>query len=80
MKAIKKYTGGIHGLVQAAVREDGVLFKRYQDKTPYGYRWGAWKREGVLDVANLPSELSSGFSTLRPVTVCRDFGCRLPKN
>ena len=27
-KAIKTYTGGIHGLVQAAVREDGALFQR----------------------------------------------------
>jgi len=73
-KAIKAYAGGIHGLVHAAVRSDGALFKRYQDKTPYGYRWGAWKLSGSVDVNNLPATISSGFSTLYPT----DRNFRLP--
>lgn len=73
-KAIKTYAGGIHGLVEAAVRPDGALFKRYQDKTPWGYRWGAWKLSGSVDVNNLPATLPSGFSTLFP----KAFNVRLP--
>ena len=73
-KAIKTYAGGIHGLIEAAVRADGALFQRFQDKSPWGYRWGAWKRYGSVDPANLPTELSAGFATLRP----REKSVRLP--
>lgn len=73
-KAIKAYAGGIHGLVHAAVREDGALFKRYQDKTPWGYRWGKWQHAGSVDVKDLPATISSGFSTLFPT----DRNFRLP--
>lgn len=77
-KAIKTYTGGIHGLIQAAVREDGALFQRYQNKTPWGYRWTAWMLQGQLDPANLPECIESGFSTLRPPSIYQAFNARLP--
>lgn len=77
-KAIKTYAGGINGLVQAAVRADGAMFKRYQDKSPWGYKWGSWKLAGQVDPNNLPAEISSGFSTLRPTNVYSSFNPRLP--
>lgn len=77
-KAIKTYTGGINGLVQAAVRTDGALFKRYQEKSPWGYKWTAWKLSGQVDPSNPPSEISSGFSTLRPPSIYQEFTPRLP--
>lgn len=79
-KAIKVYAGGIHGLVHAAVREDGQVFRRYQEKSRYGYRWGAWRAAEKVDPADLPATLSSGFSTLFPVDGCiyRKFAARLP--
>lgn len=46
-KAIALYKGGIHSLKETAVRTDGVVFSRYQSRTPYGYRWGAWSQNGT---------------------------------
>ena len=77
-KAIKKYTGGIHGLIQAAVREDGALFMRFQNKTRWGYRWTAWKFVRQLDTANLPESIEAGFSTLYWPSIYTDFNPRLP--
>lgn len=77
-KAIKTYTGGIHSLIQAAVREDGALFQRSQDRTPWGYRWSAWRFVRQLNVESLPTEISAGFSTLRPPSVYTAFKARLP--
>lgn len=35
---------GVHGRKQAAQRAgDSAWFIRYQDRTPRGYRWGAWR-------------------------------------
>lgn len=65
-KAIKLYRGGVHGLVEYAVREDGALFSRFQDRGPYGYRWGAWRASGRMDPNSLPPCIESGFSTLYP--------------
>jgi len=76
-KAVKIYKGGIHSLVEAAIRTDGVEFRRYQNKTPYGYRWTAWRASGPRhDVSSLPACLSSGFSTLYPPQIPRNV--RLP--
>ena len=77
-KAIKTYTGGIHSLIQAAVREDGALFQRCQNRTPYGYRWSAWHCVGQVDAANPPATIEAGFSTLRAPGVYRAFNARLP--
>jgi hypothetical protein len=65
-KAIKLYRGGISGLTEYAVREDGALFARFQDRGPRGYRWGAWKPRGKVDPKNLPAFIESGFSCLYP--------------
>lgn len=65
-KAIATYAGGIHGLVHAAIRADGALFKRYQERTRYGYKWPAWKFIETIDPKNIPATISSGFSDLVP--------------
>lgn len=80
-KAIQTYTGGINGLIEAAIREDGVLFKRYQDKTRYGYRWTGWKEKGNCDVNNIPKTIEAGFATLYKADPIYDkslINCRLP--
>jgi len=74
MKVLAKYAGGIHGLIQAAIRSDGVLFMRFQDKTRYGYKYGPWKEKGNVGSV-IPQTLQAGFSTLFK----SDFPCRLPK-
>ena len=79
-KAVKKYKGGVHSLIEAAVRGDGALFCRYQNKTMYGYRWSAWVKKGRLDVLNLPGTITAGFSELFPVDCYTDFACRLPNH
>lgn len=77
-KAIAKWKGGIHSLVEAALRGDGVLFNRYQNKTPYGYRWSAWKEAGKIDINAIPETIPSGFATLRKPGMYNDFSARLP--
>ena len=79
MKAIKKYTGGIHFLIQAAVSEDGVLFVRHQSKNRYGYVWSKWARKGEIDINNIPRTITCGFSTLYAPSTYNDFSVRLPK-
>lgn len=76
---IAKFAGGIHSLVQAAIRTDGAIFMRYQHKGLRGYQWGAWRQYGSIDPANIPASIDHGFSTLRPVDTYRDFSARLPK-
>jgi len=67
-KAIALYEGGIHGLTERAIRDDGAVFVRYQDKTPWGYRWGAWKATGEVlghNQRNNPETMIEfGFSKL----------------
>lgn len=68
-KAIALYTGGINFLVERAVREDGVVFQRLQDKHPrFGYRWGPWKTTGEVYGENMranpPASVVCGFATL----------------
>ena len=68
-KAIALYTGGIQSLTEVAIREDGRVFQRYQNRDPrYGYRWGAWKATGEVlgeNARNNPEQSrSAGFSTL----------------
>lgn len=63
------YTGGIHSLIEVAVRDDGVVFRRYQNRDPrYGYRWTAWsatsERWGDNLRANPEPTRSAGFATL----------------
>lgn len=62
-KAIQAWRGGIHSLVELAVRGDGVLFRRVQNKSArFGYVWGSWKQIGTLDIENLPWSIDQGFS------------------
>lgn len=50
------YSYGIDHLIQQAQRADGQWFERHQDRTPYGYRWGAWRKCcGKNDRASLNS-------------------------
>lgn len=66
-KAIAIYTGGIHSLIQVAVRTDGVLFRRHQSKTRFGYAWGAWKSSGaILAAADTPPAEISGLTRATP--------------
>jgi hypothetical protein len=68
-KAIAIFAGGITELRQAAVREDGAVFTRWQTRDPrYGYRWGAWRATGEVLGENARrniTELPNGFATLR---------------
>jgi hypothetical protein len=68
-KAIAIFAGGITELRQAAVREDGAVFTRWQERHPrYGYRWGAWRATGETLGENARqniTELQNGFATLR---------------
>ena len=64
MKIVRAYQGGIQGLIQHVIRDDGAGFRRYQNKTPRGYRWGAWKFTGNHCLNNLPGGIAAGFSTL----------------
>ena len=67
-KAIAIFTGGITELRQAAIRTDGVVFKRAQVRDPrYGYRWTSWTETGLTVDPNA-TELPSGFTTLRRAT------------
>jgi len=61
-KPIATWAGGIHSLTQFAARADGALFQRHQNRTPYGYRWGAWRQVGNVDTTALPTSISAGFS------------------
>lgn len=74
MKVLAKYAGGIHSLVQASIRSDGVLSWNLMNKTPYGYKYGPWKEKGKVGSV-IPQTLQAGFSTLFK----SDFPCRLPK-
>lgn len=80
-KPVAKYEGGIQERVQAAVRNDGQVFRRYQSKGAYGYVWSAWRQAERISTAAMPLSLSSGFSTLFKVDgdTYRNFPCRLPK-
>lgn len=76
--AVAFYDGGIEYRIEYAVRADGVVFARHQENTRRGYRWGAWKTNGLkLDVASLPTSVEAGFSTLR-LREGRHQGLRLP--
>lgn len=77
-KAIKTYDGGINFRVQAAIREDGVLFTRCQGRNCYGYAWSKWKRHGQYDVNNLPRTIPAGFANLYPTDFYTKFNPRLP--
>lgn len=76
------YAGGIHSRVEAAIRKDGQVFRRYQERGRWGYAWTPWRRKETVDVNNIPHSLESGFSTLRRVDSdpYRSFKCRLPKD
>jgi hypothetical protein len=77
-KAIATYEGRIHGFVHGAIRGDGALFKRYQNKTRSGYKWSAWKFVEMLDPKDIPAEIPSEFSTLVPANYYTSFKARLP--
>lgn len=69
-RAIGLYAGGVHALTEVAVRADGTVFQRWQEKdVRYGYRWTRWSATGeVLGEnarASLPASRSAGFSMLR---------------
>ena len=78
MKAIAKYAGGFTFKAQAAVRADGAIFRRVQEKTAWGYRWTAWRKSGSCDPASPPETIPCGFSDLRRPTFYTDFNPRLP--
>ena len=67
-KAVAIWTGGVHELRHYALREDGQMFKRFQSRGRYGYKWSAWEPAmGIgqaMDMSNLPTTVSSGFATL----------------
>lgn len=71
-KAIAIFTGGITELRQRAVREDGAVFARSQERDPrYGYRWTAWRATGEALGANAAAnigEMGAGFATLHRAT------------
>jgi putative SOS response-associated peptidase YedK len=73
-KAVATYQGGIHGQVQVAVREDGAVFRRYQNRTIYGYRWGAWTKGETVDATNPPET----FINARRTNEYNQFNARLP--
>lgn len=56
-KPIAIYTGGIFGLKQIAVANDGKVYKRFQEKTFRGCVWTAWKYHTTVDVNALPVEM-----------------------
>lgn len=57
-KAVAIFEGGVHERRQAAVREDGAVFRRAQVRDPrYGYRWSAWRASG--EKFNSPASLDS---------------------
>jgi len=66
-KAVALYEGGITERREVAVREDGAVYSRGQERHPrFGYRWSAWAPTGrTLDVAALPEVVSAGFADLR---------------
>lgn len=78
MKIVKKYAGGINFLAQAAIRADGALFMRVQERGPYGYKWSPWRLKRTIDPLNPPNTVAAGFANLYPVNRYNDFGCRLP--
>src|SRR5260221_380310 len=67
-KAIALFNGGIHELRQAAIREDGAVFRRWQVKDPrYGYRWSKWQATGEVLGENARANLDvmeAGFARL----------------
>ena len=68
-KAIALYEGGIHYRIEKAVREDGVVFERAQEKDPrYGYKWTRWQATGTRlgdnEKHNPEPSIPAGFSIL----------------
>jgi hypothetical protein len=57
-KAVAIYTGGITERREVAVRDDGMVFRRCQDKGRYGYFWTKWTTSTQrIDVGQLPDVL-----------------------
>jgi len=71
-RAIALFTGGIHEGRQYAVRVDGAVFKRFQEKHHrYGWRWTKWTGTGETLGENARYNLDtmqSGFCTLHRAT------------
>ena len=71
-RAIALFTGGIHEGRQYAIREDGAVFKRFQERHPaYGWRWTRWIATGETLGENARQNLDtvqSGFCTLYRAT------------
>ena len=62
-KAIQAWRGGTHSLIELAVRTDGTLFRRVQNKSArYGYTRGVWKQIENIYIKNLPRSINQGFS------------------
>ena len=68
-KAIAIFTGGVTELRQAAIRTDGAVFTRIQDRDPrFGFRWSAWNATGEVLGENSRNNLDTvdcGFASLR---------------
>lgn len=67
-KAIAIFTGGITELRQAAIRDDGAVFIRMQERTRFGLSWSAWRATGEVLGENSRqgmAEIQCGFATLR---------------
>ena len=58
-KAIATYSGGHYTAIQMAVREDGVLFERHEEKSRYthGYQWTKWKHNGWVKIDAIPEAM-----------------------
>ncbi len=70
-KAIAIFTGGVTELRQAAIREDGAVFTRGQNRTRFGYQWSAWRATGEIlghNARAATAEIACGFATLRRAT------------
>lgn len=84
LKAVKRYYGGIHYLTDTAVREDGVVFNRVQEKTHVGYRWTSWKMTGEVwtaeKLANPPATVAVGFADVSSKDDHKPDGLRLPQD
>jgi len=63
MRAIAGYEGGVNFLMQYGIKEDGAVYKRFKEKSQYGYVWGKWDRDNskMVDPKNLPLSIPAGF-------------------
>jgi hypothetical protein len=64
-KCIAAWHGGINFIMQYAASDGGVLYKRFQERSRYGVKWGKWQYAGTVDIRQLPSTIPAGFGNAR---------------